>query len=56
MDQDFYFIIGSFILAFVLYTWLMIVNYRNIVATKQERLADRRKQRAKRKAPWRWPI
>ena len=53
--MDFYISIGCLLLAIALYTALTIYNYKQIIATKQERLEARRKQRAARKSPWIWP-
>jgi hypothetical protein len=56
MDWDFYVAIGSLSVALGLSLWLTVCNYRNLVATKPERLAARRRERARRKSKWRWPI
>jgi hypothetical protein len=56
MGTDFYTATGSIAIAFLLYTWLMIYNYRNIIASKKERLEARRRQRAARKTPFVFPL
>jgi hypothetical protein len=50
-----YIAIGALILAIILYTWLVIHNYKMLIATKQQRLEARRRQRKARRSPWIWP-
>lgn len=56
LGLDFYIAVGSLALAFGFYTWLTIHNYRNLIATKQERLEARRLERKNRKSLFRFPM
>lgn len=50
--MDFYIAIGCLGAAICLYTWLVIVNYKQLIATKDQRLQLRRLQRKARKNPF----
>lgn len=56
MGSDFYIAVGSLSCAFLFYTWLTWYNYKNLIATKQQRLEARRIERKNRKCLFVWPI